>query len=299
MIAPFVLASRQDFVGTPLSPPHGPQGTAEISTHALPQPTPCCRSTYELCAGLLNKGEGVSLAQHAAEEVAEEVGYAVRPGDLQPLFRMREAVGIAGTTIYVYYVAVDDAQKLFPGGGLAEEGESIQVVEVPASPAALTEFLLDDVRVKSPELQAAFLLWLCPPSLREAHMAHYSGAAAASRASAGAATAGRGGARGGLWEAALAEPGPAAQPSGGLAAMVRPAAWLAAARRLAADRQPSLLVAVGVALTAAAAYFLGMRCGTQLSGAAASTTGVYTVRAANSAIRALSPAQRPARVLLA
>lgn len=69
-------------------------------------------STYELCAGLLNKGESVSLEQHAVEEVAEECGYSVAAASLRPLFRMREAVGIVGTTIHVFYVQVDDSQKV-------------------------------------------------------------------------------------------------------------------------------------------------------------------------------------------
>lgn len=96
--------------------------------------------TYELCGGLIDKGAGTTLLQHAVEEVEEELGYRVPPTHFRFLFRFRETVNLLAADFVVLYVEVDDSHRVSAGGGLVEEGECIEVVELPRRD--LPKFLL-------------------------------------------------------------------------------------------------------------------------------------------------------------
>lgn len=116
-------------------------------------------TTYELCGGLCDK-PGLPLEQVAAEEVEEELGFRVEPDRLRRLFDFPEAVGVFGARLTVFYVSVSDGNRVGAGGGLAAEGEAIEVVALPARANPVRAFLADASLVKSIDLQHALLLQL-------------------------------------------------------------------------------------------------------------------------------------------
>jgi len=83
--------------------------------------------TLELCAGIIDKPG--PLVEVAKEEVLEECGYEVSANDIRKISSCRGGVGTSGSTIHTFYAEVTDDMRVGPGGGLAEEGEMIEVVE--------------------------------------------------------------------------------------------------------------------------------------------------------------------------
>jgi len=83
--------------------------------------------TLEMPAGLVDK-TGKSRVQIAAEEVYEETGYRVDAKDLTLINSYRSSVGLIGSLHDVYYVQVKENLREGRGGGLAEDGENIEVV---------------------------------------------------------------------------------------------------------------------------------------------------------------------------
>lgn len=69
----------------------------------------------ELCGGLCDK-PGLSPEGAAVEEVEEEMGYAVAESALRQVCEFPEALGLLGTRLCTYYVAVTDGDRV-PGGG--------------------------------------------------------------------------------------------------------------------------------------------------------------------------------------
>ncbi|XP_044085583.1 uridine diphosphate glucose pyrophosphatase NUDT14 isoform X2 [Neovison vison] len=86
--------------------------------------------TYELCAGLVDQ-PGLSLEEVACAEAWEECGYRLSPSDLRRVATYKSGVGLTGSSQTMFYAEVTDAQRDGPGGGLAEEGELIEVVHLP------------------------------------------------------------------------------------------------------------------------------------------------------------------------
>ncbi|XP_045864916.1 uridine diphosphate glucose pyrophosphatase NUDT14 isoform X2 [Meles meles] len=86
--------------------------------------------TYELCAGLVDQ-PGLSLEEVACTEAWEECGYRLSPSDLRRVATYKSGVGLTGSSQTMFYAEVTDAQRDGPGGGLAEEGELIEVVHLP------------------------------------------------------------------------------------------------------------------------------------------------------------------------
>jgi len=86
--------------------------------------------TLEVCAGIVDK-TGKSFKEHVVAEVEEETGYKVTEDRLELVKCYVGAVGIAGVHSRVYYVEVTNADKAHTGGGVAAEGEMIEVVELP------------------------------------------------------------------------------------------------------------------------------------------------------------------------
>ncbi|XP_005410914.1 PREDICTED: uridine diphosphate glucose pyrophosphatase isoform X2 [Chinchilla lanigera] len=86
--------------------------------------------TVELCAGLMDQ-PGLSMEQVACKEAWEECGYCLAPSDLRRVATYRSGVGLTGSSQTMFYAEVTDAQRGGPGGGLAEEGELIEVVHLP------------------------------------------------------------------------------------------------------------------------------------------------------------------------
>lgn len=112
--------------------------------------------TYELCAGILDKDE-LSLAEVAAEEVAEECGYSIPASKLSKVSSYMSAIGISGTRQTFFYGEIDESMRINNGGGVKHDGEAIQVLALPL--AKSREFLYDDSLPKSAGLMFA-LLWL-------------------------------------------------------------------------------------------------------------------------------------------
>ncbi|MBZ3888627.1 Uridine diphosphate glucose pyrophosphatase [Sciurus carolinensis] len=88
----------------------------------------------ELCAGLLDQ-PGLSLEEVVCKEAWEECGYRLAPSDLHRVTTYRSGVGLTGSSQTMFYAEVTDAQRGGPGGGLAEEGELIEVVHLPLDSA--------------------------------------------------------------------------------------------------------------------------------------------------------------------
>lgn len=84
--------------------------------------------TLEFCAGIVDKSK--SLAETAREEVLEECGYNVPVEKLQQFKTLRAGVSTEGTYQTFFYVEVTDDMKVNQGGGLVDEGEVIEVVEM-------------------------------------------------------------------------------------------------------------------------------------------------------------------------
>ncbi|XP_004645468.1 uridine diphosphate glucose pyrophosphatase isoform X1 [Octodon degus] len=86
--------------------------------------------TVELCSGLVDQ-PGLSLEQVACKEAWEECGYCLAPSDLRWVATYRSGVGLTGSSQTMFYAEVTEVQRDGPGGGLAEEGELIEVVHLP------------------------------------------------------------------------------------------------------------------------------------------------------------------------
>ena len=83
--------------------------------------------TTELCAGILDKNK--SLAEIATEEVYEECGYQLsKPIEFVQTFRA--SIGTGGSQMSLFYAEVTDQDKVSAGGGVAAEGEMIEVFEL-------------------------------------------------------------------------------------------------------------------------------------------------------------------------
>ncbi|XP_069494301.1 uridine diphosphate glucose pyrophosphatase NUDT14 isoform X2 [Ambystoma mexicanum] len=86
--------------------------------------------TYELCAGIIDHPD-LSLEETACREILEECGYEVPVGNLKRVSSYRSGVGVTGSKQTMFYAEVTDAMKTEKGGGTVEEGELIEVVEIP------------------------------------------------------------------------------------------------------------------------------------------------------------------------
>ncbi|KAK7015182.1 Nudix hydrolase 14, chloroplastic [Halocaridina rubra] len=84
--------------------------------------------TLELCAGIHDKDQ--SLLHDAKDEVLEECGYDVPLEKFEKVITYRSGVGVTGDLATLFYVEVTNDMKLASGGGLEDEGEMIDVVEM-------------------------------------------------------------------------------------------------------------------------------------------------------------------------
>lgn len=80
----------------------------------------------ETCAGKL---DGDSPEACIVREVAEETGYKIE--QVTRLFDAYVAPGAVSELVYFFIAAYTDAMKTGLGGGLKEEGEDIELMEIP------------------------------------------------------------------------------------------------------------------------------------------------------------------------
>ena len=87
--------------------------------------------TVEACAGKL---DGEKAEQRIVKEMQEELGYRI--AKVQPLFELYVSPAAVMEKICFFTCAYSPADKISDGGGLKEEGEDIDVVEVTLEKAA-------------------------------------------------------------------------------------------------------------------------------------------------------------------
>lgn len=106
----------------------------------------------EIIAGKLDQDE--EPMQAAIREAKEETGYRIRQENIQFLMSCFSTPGYSSECFYIYYATVTDADKLEEGGGLKEEHESIECVELDA-----VEFvrLLKDAKLRDAKTYIAGL----------------------------------------------------------------------------------------------------------------------------------------------
>jgi nudix-type nucleoside diphosphatase (YffH/AdpP family) len=83
----------------------------------------------EACAGILDPGETPEEA--ARREAEEEMGLKVR--ELRSLGSILPSIGTLTERMHLFVAEVSEADRVEDGGGMAHEGEAIEVVEVPLS----------------------------------------------------------------------------------------------------------------------------------------------------------------------
>ncbi|XP_041351539.1 uridine diphosphate glucose pyrophosphatase NUDT14-like isoform X2 [Gigantopelta aegis] len=110
--------------------------------------------TIELCAGIIDKDHTPQMI--AQDELLEECGYKVPLDKIEKVTSYRSGVGTAGALQTLFYVEVTDAMRVSSGGGVAEEGEMIDVVEIPVSEGR--SLIMNESVVKPIHLMFA-LMW--------------------------------------------------------------------------------------------------------------------------------------------
>lgn len=80
----------------------------------------------EACAGLLDKNNPEECIRREAEE---ETGYRVT--DVQKIFEAYMSPGSVTEILYFFVAAYDSSMKINDGGGLEDEQEEIEVLEIP------------------------------------------------------------------------------------------------------------------------------------------------------------------------
>ena len=83
----------------------------------------------ETAAGVVEAGEDVEEALQ--RELVEELGYRARR--LELIGRFYLSPGGSTERLSLYYAEVSERDRVGPGGGVASEGESIEVVELSAT----------------------------------------------------------------------------------------------------------------------------------------------------------------------
>jgi ADP-ribose pyrophosphatase len=82
----------------------------------------------EIVAGKIDEGE--EPLQTAIREIEEEVGYRIKPKNIQLLVSCFASPGYSSECFYIYYATVTNADKVSEGGGLKNENEYISVIEM-------------------------------------------------------------------------------------------------------------------------------------------------------------------------
>jgi nudix-type nucleoside diphosphatase (YffH/AdpP family) len=85
----------------------------------------------EACAGSVEPGE--DPAETARKEAAQETGY--RPRALRKVLEVYTSPGASAEKLHLYVAGYDPADRPGEGGGVREEGEEIEILEMPLDEA--------------------------------------------------------------------------------------------------------------------------------------------------------------------
>ena len=95
-----------------------------IATYVNGNPT---GMLMETCAGLLEENEDPQIT--ILREIEEETGYRLQ--EVQKVYEAYTSAGSLTEKLFFYIAPYQNQQKVNTGGGLEEEGEDIQVIEMP------------------------------------------------------------------------------------------------------------------------------------------------------------------------
>ena len=84
----------------------------------------------EAAAGLLDDADPETAIR---KEIEEETGYV--PARIEKVFEAFMSPGAVTETLHFYLAEIDDAERVGGGGGHAQEGEDIEVLEIPRAEA--------------------------------------------------------------------------------------------------------------------------------------------------------------------
>ena len=110
--------------------------------------------TYELCAGLCDKN--MSEEMTAKEEILEECGYDIDVFRLRKITSTFSNVGSNGSKQSIFYVEVENKDKVHNGGGI--DDEDIEVIELKSKD--VEKFIFDENKISTPGAKFALLWWL-------------------------------------------------------------------------------------------------------------------------------------------
>ena len=83
----------------------------------------------EACAGIVEDNE--DPVEGIRREIEEETGYKVEPESVIKIYELYSTPGSVAEMIHYYVAEYDAGQKVSDGGGLEEEKEDIDVIELP------------------------------------------------------------------------------------------------------------------------------------------------------------------------
>lgn len=81
----------------------------------------------EAAAGMIDPGEAAAVT--AAREALEELG--VKLGEVEPVVAAWSMPAVSSERIHLYLASYSPADRVTAGGGMADEGEEIEVLELP------------------------------------------------------------------------------------------------------------------------------------------------------------------------
>ncbi len=113
---------------------YNPEKKTVILTRQFRMPTYVNRNTtgmmIEVCAGMLDDQDPLSCIQ---KEVEEETGFRVE--DVEKVFEAYMSPGAVTEILHFFVALYDDSMKIGKGGGVEDETENIEVLEIPMAEA--------------------------------------------------------------------------------------------------------------------------------------------------------------------
>lgn len=83
--------------------------------------------SLEIVAGVIDDDDSPEAAM--LKEIKEETGY--QTNELKVLFSFYPTPGGSNEKVFLFFARVNQEDRIYKGGGLAEEGENIELVEIP------------------------------------------------------------------------------------------------------------------------------------------------------------------------